>query len=49
MTMLSTDQINHYRSKGYISPVSALTSSEAKEIREEIEKLKKMARSIGRD
>ena len=41
MTMLSTDQISHYRSKGYISPVSALTSSEAKEIREEIEKIEK--------
>ena len=39
--MLSTDQISHYRSKGYISPVSALTSSEAKEIREEIEKIEK--------
>ena len=41
MTMLSTDQISHYKSKGYISPVSALTSSEAKEIREEIEKIEK--------
>ena len=41
MTMLSTDQISHYRNKGYISPVSALTSSEAKEIREEIEKIEK--------
>ena len=41
MTMLSTDQISHYRSKGYISPVNALTSSEAKEIREEIEKIEK--------
>ncbi len=41
MTMLSTDQISHYRSKGYISPISALTSSEAKEIREEIEKIEK--------
>ena len=41
MTMLSTDQISHYRSKGYISSVSALTSSEAKEIREEIEKIEK--------
>jgi ectoine hydroxylase-related dioxygenase (phytanoyl-CoA dioxygenase family) len=39
--MLSTDQISHYRSKGYISPVSALTSSKAKEIREEIEKIEK--------
>ena len=41
MTMLSTDQISHYRSKGYISPLSALTSSEAKEIRGEIEKIEK--------
>ena len=41
MTMLTTYQISHYRSKGYISPVSALTSSEAKEIREEIEKIEK--------
>ena len=41
MTMLSTDQISHYRSKGYISSVSALTSSGAKEIREEIEKIEK--------
>ena len=41
MTMLSTDQISHYRSKGYLSPVNALTFSEAKEIREEIEKIEK--------
>ena len=41
MTMLSTDQISHYRNKGYLFPVSALTSSEAKEIREEIEKIEK--------
>ena len=41
MTMLSTDQISHYRSKGYISPLSALTSNEAKEIRNEIEKIEK--------
>ena len=41
MTMLRTDQISHYRSKGYISPLSALTSNEAKEIRNEIEKIEK--------
>ena len=41
MTMLTTDQIDNYRNKGYISPVSALTSNEAKEIREEIEKIEK--------
>ena len=41
MTMLTIDQIDHYRNKGYISSVSALTSSEAKEIREEIEKIEK--------
>ena len=39
MTMLTTDQIDHYRNKGYLSPLSALTSSEAKEIREEIENI----------
>ena len=41
MTMLTADQIDHYRNKGYLSPVSALTSSEAKEIRNEIEKIEK--------
>ena len=39
MTMLTTDQLNHYKDKGYIYPVNALTSFEAKEIREEIEKI----------
>jgi ectoine hydroxylase-related dioxygenase (phytanoyl-CoA dioxygenase family) len=37
--MLTTDQLNHYKDKGYIYPVNALTSFEAKEIREEIEKI----------
>ena len=41
MTMLTADQIDHYRNKGYISSVSALTSNEAKEIRNEIEKIEK--------
>ena len=39
MTMLTADQIDYYRNKGYISSVSALTSDEAKEIRNEIEKI----------
>ena len=39
MTGLTADQLNHYKDKGYISPVNALTSSEAKEIRDEIEKI----------
>ena len=41
MTGLTTDQLEDYKNKGYISPVSALTSSEAKEIRDEIEKIEK--------
>ena len=41
MTGLTTDQLKDYKNKGYISPVSALTSSEAKEIRDEIEKIEK--------
>ena len=41
MTMLTADQIDHYKNKGYLSPVSALTSNEAKEIRNEIEKIEK--------
>ena len=41
MTGLTRDQLEDYRNKGYISPVSALTSSEAKEIRDEIEKIEK--------
>ena len=41
MTMLTADQIDHYKNKGYLSPISALTSSEAKEIRNEIEKIEK--------
>ena len=41
MTGLTADQLNHYKDKGYISPVNALTSSEAKEIRDEIEKIEK--------
>ena len=41
MTGLTTEQLDHYKNKGYISPVNALTSSEANEIREEIEKIEK--------
>tara|TARA_B100001063_G_C16643282_1_gene491976 strand:- start:123 stop:950 length:828 start_codon:yes stop_codon:yes gene_type:complete len=41
MTRLTSDQLKDYKNKGYISPVDALTSSEAKEIRDEIEKIEK--------
>ena len=41
MTALTVEQINNYKKKGYISPVNALSSSEAKEIRDEIEKIEK--------
>ena len=41
MTRLTTEQLDHYKNKGYISPVNALSSSEAKEIRDEIEKIEK--------
>ena len=41
MTELTAEQLNHYKIKGYISPVNALSSSEAKEIRDEIEKIEK--------
>ena len=41
MTGLTVEQLDHYKNKGYISPVNALGSSEAKEIRNEIEKIEK--------
>ena len=41
MTKLTTEQLDYYKNKGYISPVDALTSTEAKEIRDEIEKIEK--------
>ncbi len=41
MTGLTEEQLNHYKNKGYVSPVNALTSIEAKEIRDEIEKIEK--------
>jgi len=41
MTRLTAEQLDHYKNKGYVSPVNALTSIEAKEIRDEIEKIEK--------
>ena len=41
MMGLTKEQLNHYKQKGYVSPVNALTSAEAKEIRDEIEKIEK--------
>ena len=41
MTGLTEEQLNLYKNKGYVSPVNALTSVEAKEIRDEIEKIEK--------
>ena len=41
MTKLTTEQLDHYKNKGYISQVNALSSIEAKEIRDEIEKIEK--------
>ena len=41
MKALTVEQLNNYKKKGYISPVNALSSSEAKEIRDEIEKIEK--------
>ena len=41
MKGLTKEQLDHYKNKGYVSPVSVLTSIEAKEIREEIEKIEK--------
>jgi len=41
VTDLTAEQLNHYKNKGYLSPVSALSSSEAKEISDEIEKIEK--------
>ena len=41
MTGLTADQLAHYKNKGYISPINALSSSEAKDIRDEIEKIEK--------
>tara|TARA_Y100001970_G_scaffold276552_1_gene379397 strand:- start:539 stop:1366 length:828 start_codon:yes stop_codon:yes gene_type:complete len=41
MSGLTIKQLDHYNDKGYISPVNALSSSEAKEIKDEIEKIEK--------
>ena len=41
MTGLTVGQFAHYKNKGYISPMNSLSSSEAKEIRDEIEKIEK--------
>ena len=41
MTKLTTEQLDHYKNKGYVSAINALTSIEAKEIRDEIEKIEK--------
>ncbi len=41
MKGLTTRQLDHYKNKGYVSPVNALTSNEANEIRDEIEKIEK--------
>ncbi len=41
MTKLTTEQLDHYKNKGYVSSINALTSIEAKEIRDEIEKIEK--------
>ena len=41
MSKLTTEQLDHYKNKGYISPVNALSSIEAKDIRDEIEKIEK--------
>ena len=41
MIRLTAKPLKHYKNKGYVSPVNALTLSEAKEIRDEIEKIEK--------
>jgi non-haem Fe2+, alpha-ketoglutarate-dependent halogenase len=41
MTELTEEQLYHYKNKGYVSPINALSSVEAKEIRNEIEKIEK--------
>ena len=41
MIGLTTEQLDRYKNKGYISPVNVLSNSEAKEIRKEIEKIEK--------
>ena len=41
MTGLTKKQLDHYKNKGYVSPISVLTSTEAREIRDEIERIEK--------
>ena len=41
MSRLTSEQLDHYNNKGYVSPVDALTTTEVKEIRYEIEKIEK--------
>jgi len=41
MPGLTPEQLDHYNNKGYVSPVDALITAEAKEIRYEIEKIEK--------
>ena len=41
MTGLTEKQLDHYKNKGYVSPINVLTSTEAREIREEIERIEK--------
>ena len=41
MTGLTEEQLDYYKNKGYVSPINTLTSVEAKEIRDEIEKIEK--------
>jgi len=41
MSGLTAEQLDHYKNNGYVSPVDALSSLEAKEIRDEIEKIEK--------
>jgi len=41
MSGLTAEQLDHYKNNGYVSPVDALSSLEAKEMRDEIEKIEK--------
>ena len=41
MTNLSLEQINQYKEDGYIAPINVLSTDEADEIKEEIERIEK--------
>ena len=41
MSFLNHNQIEDYNNKGYVSPINIFSKQEAKEIREEIEKIEK--------